>query len=404
MPGHPYEDARSMVLHETLSPSGDFPEWRPKSKGAPHRMELMDTRRVVPSKGLPTEAFAMRANNNLDVVRHGGRVFLAWRTAPDHYADGRTRLHVVSSKDERTWRFEKSLFVGSDLREPRFLSWKGDLFLYVTKLGSNKFAFEPEGVLFTHKHGGKWSDLKKLPLGDSIIWRTRVMNGRPLMVSYDGGGSIYSTDERKLHVQLRTSDDGVHWRPLQGDDASVLEGGGSETDITQLSDGSVVAVVRNEAGDGGKWGSKVCRSKASNIMDWKCKHDARKYDSPLMFSVDQIPYLIGRRHVTPSGRYAHTLPLGLRLLESLGNQLTYILRRKRCSLWYVEPKTLNVHHVDDLPSRGDTCFASMLEGKDPHELIVYNYTSPLDGPDVSWVRGQHGATHIYRHVIRLKRR
>ena len=59
-------------------------------------------------------------------------------------------------------------------------------------------------------------------------------------------------------------------------------------------------------------------------------------------------------------------------------------------------------NIADLPSRGDTCFASVLapaDGRGPFEL--YNYTSPLDGPDVAWQEGQNGPTVIYRMTVSL---
>ena len=50
-----------------------------------HRVEVVTTRRIVPSEGIPAEVRVGHANNNLDVVRHQGRVYLAFRTAPDFF-------------------------------------------------------------------------------------------------------------------------------------------------------------------------------------------------------------------------------------------------------------------------------------------------------------------------------
>ena len=58
----------------------------------------------------------------------------------------------------------------------------------------------------------------------------------------------------------------------------------------------------------------------------------------------------------------------------------------------------------DLPSRGDTCFPAVLEGDAPNERVVYNYSSPIDGPDLPWYLGQRGPTLIYRHVLRFEPR
>ncbi len=86
------------------------------------------------------------------------------------------------------------------------------------------------------------------------------------------------------------------------------------------------------------------------------------------------------------------------------NQLDYRNRPKRCSLWrYVQGED-RIAFVLDLPSRGDTCFAGILDGATPDERVLYNYSSPVDGDDVVWWRGQQGETRIYRHVLRFTRR
>ena len=64
----------------------------------------------------------------------------------------------------------------------------------------------------------------------------------------------------------------------------------------------------------------------------------------------------------------------------------------------MDSQTLTVEFVLDLPSRGDTCFPGLIEA-DGDRFIVYNYTSPLDGPDTIWVLGQLGPTQILRQEI-----
>jgi hypothetical protein len=36
-----------------------------------------------------------------------------------------------------------------------------------------------------------------------------------------------------------------------------------------------------------------------------------------------------------------------------------------------------------------------------HGYVIFNYTSPLDGPDVGWSEGQQGPTMIYGLTLRL---
>ncbi|MCK6529822.1 hypothetical protein L6R50_20455 [Myxococcota bacterium] len=64
----------------------------------------------------------------------------------------------------------------------------------------------------------------------------------------------------------------------------------------------------------------------------------------------------------------------------------------------MDPDALAVEFVLDLPSKGDTCFPGMVP-REEGRYLVYNYSSPIDGPDVDWVTGQHGETRIYRQVL-----
>src|SRR5262249_36766080 len=153
-------------------------------------------------------------------------------------------------------------------------------------------------------------------------------------------------------------------------------------------------VIRNEAGDASGWGSKVCRARADTLGVWECKSDIRKFDSPLLFRHGSDVYLVARRNLGENGAY----DLGRRDLPSAQQtrlyQLAYWQTPKRCTVWRVT-SDLAVSPVVDLPSRGDTCFPALLPlGSDVVE--IYNYSSPLEGPDDSWLKGQLGPTQIYR--------
>ena len=129
-----------------------------------------------------------------------------------------------------------------------------------------------------------------------------------------------------------------------------------------------------------------------------CAHDPRKYDSPLVFEHGGRIWLIGRRNLTDTGAYDLEMRDLDHSAQSLAYQAAYWNEPKRCSLWEVDARALTVSHVLDLPSRGDTCFASILPlGGDRYE--VWNYSSPVDGPDVSWVEGQTGETFIYKQTL-----
>lgn len=367
-----------------------------------HRVDVVETRQIVPSDGLPHAAEVLTANNNLDATRHSdGRVYLAWRTAPDHFAGTETIIQVVSSEDEKTWRFERRLTLRTDLREPRLLSLNGSLFLYVSKLGHDRWAFEPRGVLMTEKRAdGSWSQLDDIHLPGYIAWRTRIEAGQPLMTAYLGGEAMYRFNGKPIRVDLLTTKNGRDWLPVDPKQRSVYVGGGSEADFTLDSRGALFGVIRNEAGDSTGFGSKVCEAEPGQLAKWKCHSDVRKFDSPNMFRVGDEVYLLARRNVTLSGRYAlEASPF--QLFDNIRNQLSYVTTGKRCSLWHFDRKAHDVKFLKDLPSRGDTCFPAVVKTGTEGELAVYNYSSPIDGADVPWSVGQRNPTHIYRHVLRF---
>ncbi len=383
-----------------------------------HAVAVITTRKIVPSAGLPAHAPLLNSNNNLDVVRFDGRVWLVWRTAPDHFASAKTVMVVASSTDELTWKLEKTFAAGTDLREPRFLVLNGALFLYLSRLGTDPIKFEPQGVAYSKRSAdGTWPDLSPVlriadagdagppePMSGYITWRTKIERGTPTMTAYLGGEHIYRFDGLPLAVELLTTSDGITWQGLTPGKPVVSRGGGSESDYTIGDDGSLFAVIRNEAGDATGFGSKVCHASANDLTAWTCKSDPKKYDSPLVFWRDGEAYLVGRRNLTTTGNY----DLGTRdpnLQQSaIAFQLAYKTPKKRCSLWrYVQGED-RIAYILDLPSRGDTCFAARVDTSNPDELAIYDYSSDVDGPDVSWTEGQGGPTFVYRHTVRFTRR
>jgi hypothetical protein len=354
---------------------------------------------VVPGAGLPPELTPQASNNNLAVTWHGGRRFLAWRTAPSHFASPRTTMNVVSSEDGDTWRFEGTFALGTDVREPHLLSFEGHLWLTFAVLGDNELDFEPQGAKRAEYLGpGEWTDLEDVYEPTFIPWRMRVVDGVPMILGYVGGENIYDADGEPVRIHWLRAEDGTTYAPFVGSEPVVHEGGGSETDLVFLDDGSIVATIRNEAGENGVFGSLICTAPADDLGTWTCDPDPRKYDSPLMFRAADRVWLVGRRNVTETGAYDLTLDGMDPQEEYLTYQLAYWQEPKRCALWEVHPETRTVDWVLDLPSSGDTCFPDLLDLPDG-SFELWNYTSPLETPDLSWLEGQTGQTSIYR--IRL---
>ncbi len=362
---------------------------------------------VVPSQALPTNLQLQDANNNLDVATHNGRIYLAFRTAPDHFASPLARLYVVSSDDRETWRLETTYHMGTDLREPRLLSFKGELFLYFAVLGEYMWEFEPQGMkMMKMDVNGNWSEPDWFYEEGFIPWRVRVLNGVPYMLAYVGGENIYDMDGEGVQVHWLTTENGVDWVPVIEDKPVMLSGGVSETDIAFLDDGTLIAVSRNEAGDEvSGWGMKICRAEADDLGNWNCVDDPKKYDSPLLFGYDNRVFLIGRRNLTENGYYdlGYEDPSYREMSfedQSLQYELAYWQTPKRCSLWEVDGETLEVSFILDLPSAGDTCFASAVEAR-PGLYEIYNYSSPFEDADLAWVEGQTGPTLIHRMVLAI---
>lgn len=383
----------------------DAPPPPPPSEPGRHTVTVVETRQVIPGPGLPAEAPPGNSNNNLDVVRHEGRVYLAWRTAPDHFASAATRIFVVSSADERSWRFESSLSLDTDLREPRFLSFGGRLLLYVSRLGTNAFSFDPQGMSVTERRAdGSWSPLEEVYRPGFIGWRARVARGRPYLLAYLGGEHIYRFDNVPLEVQFLTTSDGRTFEGVDPAAPTVYRGGGSESDFALSDTGDLFAVIRNEAGDETGWGSKVCHAPAASLARWTCVSDPRKYDSPAMFWHDGEAWLVARRNVTDTGRYDLGQRMYDRTRQTVNYQVEYSRQPKRCSLWRYLQAEHRIAFVLDLPSRGDTCFPAVIDGDAPGERVIYNYSSPVDGPDLPWFLGQRGPTLVYRHLLRFEPR
>lgn len=368
---------------------------------------LEATEQIVPGPGMPAEYVADNgiSNNNLDVVRHDGRVYLAVRNGIFHYASPKTKMYVFSSLDQRTWELETKIEIGRDVREPRFLSHGGRLFLYFAALGTDRFDFEPHGMLVTERLApGKWTIPRGFyrPEAPYIPWRVRTLGGRPYMLAYEHGEHEYDLSGIPITIEFLTTDDGLEWRPVDPAHRVVSSGGGSETDFAFDDRGDLYAVIRNEAGDDTGWGSKICFAPRDRLGEWTCNHDPRKYDSPWVFAYGGEIFLIGRRNVTEDGNFELRPGEPWSPTEALRNLALYSAQPKRCALWQVDRHSLTVRFIVDLPSRGDTCFASVLPDEaNPKRFLVYNYSSPIDGPDVPWNKGQDGQTNIYRTPITL---
>ena len=107
------------------TPSDDPADWDVDTS-VEYVVTPSEPRFVVPSNPLPAEVGLDHANNNVEIIFHQGRLFMAWRQAETHFASPDVKMQVVSSEDEGvTWAYETTIAIGTDVREPRFVSIEG---------------------------------------------------------------------------------------------------------------------------------------------------------------------------------------------------------------------------------------------------------------------------------------
>lgn len=352
----------------------------------------------VPRHLVPGPASAgvdvLDANNNLDVVRWNGRIWLAWRTAPTHFASAAARLHLVVSDDGgSTWRHDHTVEAGRDVREPRLVSWQGRLLWYWFTAGTRGTAFEPDRIHVSERGvDARWSEPLAISPPDCVVWRVRPIGGRLAMSLYRGAGALYTSHPVPLTVELWASDDGITWEPFDPG-RPVVHHGGSETEFIELGDGTVLSAIRKEGPSGG-WGSDIGRSAPGNPSRWRLRPDARKFDSPLLFLAGERPILVTRRHLANHGRFDLGLgTLGPELRTRL-DHLAYWATPKRTAAYEIDPDQLSATWLCDLPSAGDTAFAAQVPLA-PGRHLIANYSSPLSRGWWPWMVGQLRPTHIH---------
>ena len=356
---------------------------------------------VVPSAGLPPQVVDNRSNNNVHVIRHAGRVYMVFRTAKWHIASEDAALYVVSSRDQRHWRFEGKFKYDRDLREARLIWWRGRLYLYFALLGANPAAFEPGGTMATRELApGRWTPPRRILFDDFIPWAVKVHRGVPYMLGYTGGGGTFTPNPPDKKVYWLKTSDGFNWGPVERGHAIVYTGQCGETDFLFRGDGSLVTACQTENDDRLGWGAKVCTAPPRRSAHWTCRGDTRRLDSPFLFSHAGRVYVIARRQPAFSGEYdLHYDFLPDRNARFAAYDASYAGTPKRCAVWRIDTPARRFDPVVDIPGRGDTCYPAVIPtGRDRY--LVYNYTSPLDGPDEPWGTALlHGPTLIYRTTL-----
>lgn len=346
--------------------------------------------KLIPSAGLPQGIEVQDGNNNLDVARFRGRFYFAFRTAPTHFASRKTHVYVLSSADRQAWRLEKTVALGADIREPRFLAMDTALYFYCFEAGKSPLTFAPRHIWGCHLGGnGRFGELRDIGWDGFVPWRLRRRGDTMYMSVYDGR-NLYNA-QHKGEVRLLLSRDGYDWRPIS---ASPQTGdkGGEEAEFIFDAEGNLWATIRLEGA-----GAQVVYAHRDSLDRWHCFPTRDKYDSALLFRHGRQVFLVSRRNLDGPSERGLLLPPKLRRNYSLAR---YSLTRKCTALWLLEPHSKSLVHIMDFPSTGDTAFPAIVELGDGKYWLL-NYSSDIDGPQKNWLRGQLGKTYIYETVLRI---
>ncbi|MCS6905564.1 MAG: hypothetical protein RML72_11880 [Bacteroidia bacterium] len=327
----------------------------------------------------------MNSNNNVDVTQFEGRYYMAYRTAPFHYASRKTRLHILSSEDGNNWVCEKVIHTGRDLREPRFLNFNGTLRLYYCELGNHFLKFEPQYIwTICRNKDGSWSEAQNIGLDGFVPWRLRMYHGVALLSAYYGVG-LYKGG-RNSQVRLFRSADGIHFSPIS-EEPQIAHSGATEAEFIFDDSGNLWGTVRLEFK-----GSLIAFAPKDNISCWHGKFDGRKFDSALMFKHGKHIFLVARRNVDGNfSKYPRLLP---KFLHNKYNSVRYILCTKRTALFRLDQEKSQIIHLFDLPGKGDTAFPAIAP-IDQNTYLLMNYSNDVEGADTPWLLGQWRKSHIY---------
>ena len=343
---------------------------------------------LIPSDKLPAEIQAMPSNNNVDIEYFEDRLFVAWRSAPTHFAGEDTKMFIISSADDGdTWEFEHEVALNTDAREPRLLNYQDELQLIFFEAGKVTIEFRPKKVWRSFRENqGEWSSLETMIDAPEVPWDMKVRNDIAYMTSYAGGH--YRADE-SVKVFFKQSNDGRTWTTVDNKEF-VYDGGVSEVAFEFDEDLNLWAVTRNEDGDASGFGAHLCRAKRDSLASWQCSAMSfpQRYDSPEMFRHGNDLYLVARRDI--DGDFSD------------GDLVAYSSRAKTSALYIIDRVKERIDHVMDLPGAGDNAFPAVRR-KDAHSFTLANYSSPLDEPNISWIEGQlsERGTQIYLTTIRF---
>jgi hypothetical protein len=353
--------------------------------GSAQQVKFDEWKNLTTSGKLPPQCKIQHSNNNLDVVKFKGKYYLAFRTAPTHYASPKTTMYIVSSTDLENWSYETEVNLGRDLREPKFAAYHDTLNFYFFTAGKSMFSFNPQEVLMARTTGnGAWTTPKSIQLDGFVPWRLRERKDTLYLSAYYGK-NLYNKSH-KSNLRLFYSMDAVNWQAIskepQVDILSAEEG-----EFIFDRQGDLYATVRLEG-----TGALICKADKCAINTWQKVRSKNKYDSALLFNHNDDTYLVSRRNL--DGLMDKTKNRTNETQGRTRNMVRYWWTKKVTALFKLNKNDLSLTLVSDLPSTGDTAFPGIV-ALDNDDYLLMNYSSNIKGRKKTWFTGQLGKTYIY---------
>jgi hypothetical protein len=349
------------------------------------KVKFDDWKNLTTSGKLPAQCHLQRSNNNLDLIKFKDRYYLAFRTAPTHYASKKTVMYIVSSKDLENWDYETEIHLGRDMREPKFAAYHDTLNLYFFSASTSIFKFDPQQLLVCRSLGNHfWTAPASVELDGYVPWRVRERSDTLYMSAYYGK-NLYN-DKHKADLRLFYSTDATHWNrfsKLPQVDIQAAEEGEFIFDKA----GDLYATVRLEG-----TGALICQAGRCCIDNWKKVRTKYKYDSALMFDHSDDIYVVSRRNLDgPMDKLKVRKDENERRTRNL---VRYWFTKKVTAMFKLNKNDLSLTLVTDFPSTGDTAFPGIVKLGDDDYLLM-NYSSNIKGRKKVWFAGQLGKTYIY---------
>ncbi len=372
----------------------------------------------------------------------------------DQIADAVEAANVGDRKVDTLLGQFKSLLTSYDLREPFFFEFRGQLHFYFQQIEGKAMTFNSLRTWHQRLDGDQWTEPEPILSAGEHFWDIVEHGGLAYLSSYSGDHYRINRENLKNLVHLRQSKNAVDWSFVD-DKSFVYQGGASEAALLFRKQDLFVA-MRLDDGDERGWGALFGGALAPKLSMWKLPARANpgRYDSPRLFEQDGQVYLVARQNLCPKpdGQFDLTkncpfdrafldentkkaiaaregilgkiqrkiLSLkntgngtgvtadqnGVKLDANAGVSLQYEYTyyfdtAKRTALYKWNDQTQTFDWVLALPSSGDTAFPS-LQRISPKELIVANYTSPIENGDWSWKQGQQNRTGIYLIKLTFK--